>query len=1003
MNSKARKLRAKPLVVAIAAALCLEMAAGAWASGASTAPSSSARTGPAQSTASPDQSTTAAATDKTKKRKRESNAQKEALTLATITVTGIAGSQERDLVLKRFASQIQDSITAVNIGQLPDVTISDALSRIPGVQVGRSGGEGSTVSVRGLPEVAQTLNGEVFLSPGGDNGINAGGFPDLASSTPDFIDIPPTLFAGADVIKSITAANVAGGVSAIINLRTHRPFDFKPGWTFSGSLQGDWGDRTQKLNKTGSFLANYRTDRWGALLTASYSTENIVNDQPSVSLYGNGTIATAPNGSSYYAWDPESFGTINTQRKRTGINGSFEFKISDSLELIGDGMFTKMRQTDSQYALLLQQPLGLEATPAPVIQGGSVIKGVQDFAFVTGQSELAHGPTNSLNTNLELKFDNGGFFSGDVRWVHARAHKNYTFAGADLNPNQLSNITLQDGSTVPANPNGIPNDTPVYTDLSGPYPGIDILANVSNPAQWLMTSAYAAADRIHAGMDVYRGDGTLHFESGPIDSFQFGARYEKQNYVFNYFYYLTPVDPTHSCADPLGLGPADAWFRYIDPRTGLVCDNYVSPVAQQQVTSLPPGWLTTYNNFSPLTITAQGQGNQGFPALNPAVLRDPVSFLETVATTRSGNPQLFQEPTLSWAVNEKIKSIYGQFNLSGQLGSVPWNANVGIRGVRTTLDIISYLTNQNDFYGNSGSWDGVLVNQGPQVHVNQYTNWLPALNVAFDVTDDQILRFAANKTQARQSLANLGQGLSVFYIVNGNPPRDPTLPQNAQIFVNATSGNPDLKPYASKNLDVSYGWYFNPHSLAYLGAFYMDVSSFPKAATLMERLPDADGVVRRSGPVSTIINGGGSIIRGVEAEFRTQFTQLPGWWSGFGVNLNYTFLQSTNNGAAGAGHTYNAVLFYQKGRLQARLAYNWHSRIFDLTNSATGDVLNVYTKPGGYLDASVEYEINKHLSVLLQGTNLTNTQDLQYLQIPQVWWSSNISERRYYAALRLSF
>ncbi len=1024
MNRNARKFHAKPLVVAIAATLCLELATGAWArnatdgggaSGMNAAPAAQVDTQSAQSTATTD--TTAAPP------KRTSNKTKEAQTLAAITVTGIVGSQARELVLKRYAPQIQDSISAVNIGQLPDVTISDALSRIPGVQIGRSGGEGSTISVRGLPEVAQTLNGEEFLSPGGDDGINNGGNPDLSANTPDFIDIPPTLFAGADVIKSITASDIAGGVSGIVNLRTHRPFDFHPGWTFNGSLQGDWGDRTEKINKSGSFLASYHTDRWGALLTGSYSTENITNDQPLLALYGSGAKTTEQqvgfdfNGDGtlgnnmasgqqkpdyYYAWDPMSFGTVNTQRKRTGINGSFQYKFSDALELVADGMYTKMQQTDSQYAMLLQNPQGLLPTPTPVVENGNVVNGVTNFGNIAGQQELAYGPTTSFNTNLELRYNDGGFFSGDLRWVHGRAYKNYTFVGANLIPNQLSEILLPDGTTGFANPNGVPNLTPVSVNVTGSYPDINILQDVSNPAQWLLTSAYAAANRIDAGMNVYRADGTFHFDTGPFDSFQFGARYEKQDYVFNYSYYLTPIDPKGTCANPLGPGPADAWFRFVDPRTGLICDNYVSPVARQQVTQLQPGWLTSFNNFSPLTVTDQGSAS-GFPALNPAVMRNPIQYLDTVATTRSGEPQEFQDPTQSWAVNERIKSIYGQLNLSGQFGSVPWNANIGMRGVRTTLDIISYKTDQADYLGNSGSWDGVLINQGPQVHTNQYTSWLPALNVAFNVTGDQILRFAANKTQARQSLADLGRGASVFYIVNGNPPRDPSLPQNVQIVDAATSGNPDLKPYTSKNYDVSYGWYFNPHSLAYLGAFFMDVSAFPEAATISEALPDADGVVRRSVPVSTIINGGGSIIRGLEAQFRTQFVQLPGWWSGFGVDLNYTFLQSTNKGAAGASHTYNAVAFYQKDKVQVRVAYNWHSRVFDLTNSATGDVLNVFTKPGGYLDASVEYDFNKHLALVVQGTNLTDTQDVQYLQTPQTWWGSNISERVYYASMRLSF
>ncbi|MGH8148330.1 MAG: TonB-dependent receptor, partial [Rhodanobacteraceae bacterium] len=145
------------------------------------------------------------------------------------------------------------------------------------------------------------------------------------------------------------------------------------------------------------------------------------------------------------------------------------------------------------------------------------------------------------------------------------------------------------------------------------------------------------------------------------------------------------------------------------------------------------------------------------------------------------------------------------------------------------------------------------------------------------------------------------------------------------------------------------------------------------------------------------------IIKGLEAEFRTQFTSLPGWWNGFGVNLNYTYLTSTNSGAAGASDTYNAVLFYQKYGLQVRLAYNWHSKVFDFTDSSMNDVLNIYSKPEGYLDASVEYQLNKNVSLVFQGTNLTDSYDPEYVQYPDAFWSENINERRYYAGIRVKF
>ncbi len=96
--------------------------------------------------------------------------------------------------MKRLAPSIQDSISAESIGQLPDVTITDALQRITGVQINRDAGVGTSVDVRGLPQVGTMLNGEVFITP-----------DQIDSQQPDFTTLPATLFNQVDVIKSATA------------------------------------------------------------------------------------------------------------------------------------------------------------------------------------------------------------------------------------------------------------------------------------------------------------------------------------------------------------------------------------------------------------------------------------------------------------------------------------------------------------------------------------------------------------------------------------------------------------------------------------------------------------------------------------------------------------------------------------------------------------------------------------------------------------------------------
>ena len=111
-----------------------------------------------------------------------------------VTVTGVRESQIRAIEVKRLAPSIQDSISAESIGQFSDVTITDALQRITGVQINRDAGVGTSVDVRGLPQVGTMLNGEVFITP-----------DQIDSQQPDFTTLPATLFNQVDVIKSPTA------------------------------------------------------------------------------------------------------------------------------------------------------------------------------------------------------------------------------------------------------------------------------------------------------------------------------------------------------------------------------------------------------------------------------------------------------------------------------------------------------------------------------------------------------------------------------------------------------------------------------------------------------------------------------------------------------------------------------------------------------------------------------------------------------------------------------
>src|SRR5690606_36911941 len=190
--------------------------------------------------------------------------------LDTVQVTGLRGSLMRAQDLKQDAEQIIDSVTAQDIGALPDRSVTETLKRVSGVTVtgfaarddtDHFSAEGSGVMIRGLTFVRGELNGRDVFSANGGRGLS-------------FEEIPAELMAGVDVYKNPSAEIIEGGLGGTINLRTRMPFD-EPGRKIAGSVDVNYGDKARDARPSASFLFS---DRWdtgvgemGFLANVSYS------------------------------------------------------------------------------------------------------------------------------------------------------------------------------------------------------------------------------------------------------------------------------------------------------------------------------------------------------------------------------------------------------------------------------------------------------------------------------------------------------------------------------------------------------------------------------------------------------------------------------------------------------------------------------------------------------------------------------------------------------------
>ena len=173
--------------------------------------------------------------------------------LDKVVVSGIRGSVFRAQDIKREADTFVDSVTALDIGALPDRSVTETLSRIPGVTIDRFlsvgdpehfSAEGSGVAVRGLTQVRSELNGRDSFSASGGRALS-------------FQDVPSELMAGVDVYKNQKADMIEGGLGGTVDLRTFMPLDFD-GSRFGLSFSVNRGDFAERVKPSASMLFSNR-------------------------------------------------------------------------------------------------------------------------------------------------------------------------------------------------------------------------------------------------------------------------------------------------------------------------------------------------------------------------------------------------------------------------------------------------------------------------------------------------------------------------------------------------------------------------------------------------------------------------------------------------------------------------------------------------------------------------------------------------------------------------
>lgn len=309
-----------------------------------------------------------------------------------IVVTGFRDSLESAQQIKQNSNVIVDSVTAEDIGALPDRSVTEALQRIPGVTINRFAAgndpdhfsvEGSGVVVRGLSYVGSRFNGREAFSAGNGQGLS-------------FADVPSELLAGVDVFKTPTADMIEGGIGGIVNLRTRLPLD-QDDTVLGGSLEMNYGDFAERGSPTVSVLGSKKWDtdigEFGILGSFSYSQLYSRADRIGLSSFRPRTTFSDGTRTDVLPFDGAEAGT-SALFPRGAVIGSQQF----DRERYGYSAAAQWRSNDGT----LEATLRFIRSDARQTWGERVVEIATDNVASQGDSRAVAGTS--------LNFDDSGLF-----------------------------------------------------------------------------------------------------------------------------------------------------------------------------------------------------------------------------------------------------------------------------------------------------------------------------------------------------------------------------------------------------------------------------------------------------------------------------------------------------------------------------------------------------------------------------------------------------------------
>lgn len=883
-----------------------------------------------------------------------------------IVVNGIRGTLQQSIDVKRNETAIVDALSAQDIGDLPALSIGEAIETITGATTHREKGGATEIALRGLGSFLSntTFNGREATNGSGDRAVN-------------FNQFPSELVNGIKIYKSQQANLIEGGVAGTIELETLRPLDYgkralqvevKGSYSpYSDRLRGDKGLGSRA---TISYIDQYDLGGLGRVGIALGFQRNHVGS-PEETVAGSSTwvaCSTTPvptnnctevtrqqgNAGRQFYLVPNSvaFRQIGgDQDLRNAFLGSVQWAPTSRVDVNLDFQLSRRFYVEDRHDLNFSETR----------------YGLTNVQFDPDTHKLLFANGTSSIESTGDHYSRGERYIGGGGKVAWRATDRFTIGG-DASYSETHRDTLErsvrlrtddlnlDGVKTPVANQRIPYTYDARTSFATLFtvdPRFDVndYNNFADDAR-LRRELERKSDQIYAG----RIDGGYTLD-GFFSRLDVGARYSFRHY---------------QGFDDLKETTQD--LRSVDKAVSLACRQ---PFPQTGFLSdAPQQSFTSFATFDTLCQFRQYLGSE-----------DPGGNADTRSTNNAD-------------VREKVRAGYAMMSYKGDLGDLPIRGNFGVRVVDTRLDsrgLTSALNVVNNPDGTirllpAGGFTGVEIK-------NSYFRVLPSFNAVLELSPDVQARMAVYRGMSRPAPSDLAAGRDVAL----NTGTAFTEVEDAIANITA-DGSPRLKPIMSWNGDVALEWYPNRDTIVAGTVYYKKFNGgfIPVVTDETFLIGGIDATV----PVTQRQNSADqSRIYGLEVTLANRFSWLPKPFDGLGGKLSYSFADSDFenedirlgdvvdpvSGTVTQGiippanltgyskHVVSAQAYYQKHGLSVQGIFNYRSRYYQ--DFVGGNTQLRYVEAPKTFDARVSYTINKHLSVRLEGLNLFNEPKVTYMPV----------------------